>query len=146
MDLFQKISLFFHILSGMLIAVSAFGFPIVESAMRKESSFSLHKLSLNFSNLARLGGILAIITGIYNWISIGGAPGWLIVKLILFLWFVVSGVFVGVKYVSKRESIIESKGTSSEELSTINKAIATYSYINLAVFIVVVFLAVFKPF
>ncbi|CUS79342.1 Predicted integral membrane protein (DUF2269) [Candidatus Kryptonium thompsonii] len=146
MYLTLKISLFLHILSAMLIAVSAFGFPVVESSLRKENSFSLHKLSLNFSRLARVGGILAIITGIYNWISIGGAPGWLIVKLILFLWFVISGIFVGVKYISKRESILESKAIPSEELLKINKAIETYAYVNLAVFIVIVFLAVFKPF
>ena len=89
---------------------------------------------------------LDIITGIYNWISIGGAPRWLIVKLILFLWFVISGIFVGVIYISKRESILEAKAIPSEELLKINKAIETYAYVNLGVFIVIVFLAVFKPF
>ena len=146
MYLLQKISFFLHILSGMLIAVSAFGFPIVESALRKGNNLGLHRLSLKFSELARNGGVLAIITGIYNWISIGGVPKWLIVKLILFLWFVVSGIFVGIKYVSKRENILETGKTSSEELSSINKVIKVYSYINLVVFVVIVFLAVFKPF
>jgi hypothetical protein len=87
---------FFHLLSAMLISVAVFGLPIVESAIKQsqiEIALSLHRLSINFSRLARIGGILALLTGIYNWVHIGGFPGWLLVKLILFVWFVISGIF-----------------------------------------------------
>jgi len=130
----------------MLIAVSAFGFPMVELLLRRKPSNDLHTLSLSFSKFARLGGIIALITGIYNWVDIGGAPGWLIVKIVLFLWFVFSGIFVGSRYISKRGEILSAQSSREEELSRVNKAIVNYSYINLLVFILIVFLAVFKPF
>lgn len=146
MELISKISYFIHIISAILIGVSAFGFPIVESFFRSENSLILHKLSIKFSDFARNGGILSLITGIYNWILIGDVRWWLIAKIVLFLWFVVSGIFVGVKYIAKREELLLANQVSVEEVAKVSKAIAYYSYINLVVFLVIVFLAVFKPF
>lgn len=144
MEILSKISYFIHIISAILIGVSALGFPIVESVFRNENSLILHKLSLKFSGFARNGGILSLITGIYNWILIGEVRWWLIVKVVLFLWFMVSGIFVGVKYISKREELLLANQIS--EVEKVSKGIAYYSYINLVVFVVIVFLAVFKPF
>ncbi len=140
---------FFHLLSAMLISVAVFGLPIVESAIKqsqRESALSLHRLSINFSRLASIGGVLALLTGIYNWAHIGGFPGWLLVKLILFVWFVISGIFVGVKYVSKRGEILSSGDPDEGELGKLNGAIRGYAYINLFVFLLIVFLAVFRIF
>ncbi|MCS7229483.1 MAG: hypothetical protein NZ923_05545 [Candidatus Kryptonium sp.] len=103
-------------------------------------------MSIKFSDFARNGGILSLITGIYNWILIGDVRWWLIAKIVLFLWFVVSGIFVGVKYIAKREELLLANQVSVEEVAKVSKAIAYYSYINLVVFLVIVFLAVFKPF
>ncbi len=144
--LLHEISFFLHILSAMLISSSVFGFILVESLMGKSPSDTLHTLSLNFSKLAQLGGVVSIITGIYNWVEIGGLPGWLIVKIILFLWFVFSGIVVGARYFSARGKILSGGEVASEELARINKMIRNYSHINLVVFILIVFLAVFKPF
>lgn len=144
--IFHEISLFLHILSAMLISTSAFGFIVLESLMEKNPSDILHILSLNFSKLARLGGVVALITGIYNWIDMGNMPGWLIVKIILFLWFVISGAIVGARYFSARGKILSDGPTTSEELLKINKTIKNYSYVNLVIFVLIVFLAVFKPF
>lgn len=146
MELLSKISFFLHILSAMLIAVSVFGFSMIESAFGREMTLSLHKLSLKFSNLARNGGLLALITGIYNWFAIGNIQGWLIVKVILFIWFVISGVFVGVKYISKREKLLSEGQTPADEMVKVNKIIKVYSRLNLIIFILIVFLAVFRPF
>jgi uncharacterized membrane protein len=140
---------FFHLLSAMLISVAVFGLPIVESAIKqsqREIALSLHKLSINFSRLASIGGVLALLTGIYNWVYIGGFPGWLLVKLILFVWFVISGIFVGVKYVSKRGEILSSGDPAEGKLGKLNDAIRVYAYINLFVFLLIVFLAVFRIF
>ncbi len=144
--LLYQISFFLHILSAMLISSSVVGFILVESLMEKNPNGDLHTLSLNFSKLARLGGIFALITGIYNWVEGGGLPGWLLIKVILFLWFVVSGVVVGMRYFSTRGEILSGGEVAAEELKTINRAIKNYSYLNLVVFILIVFLAVFKPF
>ncbi len=144
--LLHEISLFIHILSAMLISTSVVGFILVESLMGKAPSNGLHILSLNFSKLAQLGGVVALITGIYNWAEIGGLPGWLIVKVILFLWFVISGAVVGARYFSARGKILSSGEVASEGLVRVNRMIRNYSYINLVVFVLVVFLAVFKPF
>jgi uncharacterized membrane protein len=130
----------------MLISSSVVGFVLVESFMEKNRNNDLHTLSLNFSKLARLGGVFALLTGIYSWVEEGGLPGWLLVKAVLFVWFIVSGVIVGAKYFSTRGKILSGGEVASEELTRINRTIKNYSYINLVVFVLIVFLAVFKPF
>ncbi len=144
--LLHQISFFLHILSAMLISSSVIGFILVESLIERNPNSDLHTLSLNFSKLARLGGVIALITGIYNWVEEVGLPGWLLVKVILFVWFVISGVVVGARYFSTRGKILSGSEVASEELIKINRAIRNYSYVNLVVFILIVFLAVFKPF
>ncbi|CUU01997.1 Predicted integral membrane protein (DUF2269) [Candidatus Thermokryptus mobilis] len=147
--LIENIFFFLHLLSAMLISVAVFGLPIVELAIKqsqREIALSLHRLTIDFSRLARIGGFLALLTGIYNWVHIGGFPGWLLVKLILFVWFIISGIFVGVKYVSKRGEILSVGDPDEGKLGKLNDAIRRYAYINLLVFLLIVFLAVFKLF
>ncbi len=149
MTLDFKISFFLHILSAMLIAIAAFGLPVIEAGIRKnlgKESIALHGLSLTFSNFARFGGVLALLTGIYNWIKIGGFQGWLLVKVVLFLWFVVSGIIVGIRYFSKRGEMLNRENFDVGEVSKLNVAIKNYSYVNIVVFVLIVFLAVSKPF
>ncbi len=145
----DDIFFFLHLLSAMLISVAVFGLPIVESAIKqsqREIALSLHRLTIDFSRLARIGGVLALLTGIYNWVHIGSLPGWLLVKLILFVWFIISGIFVGTKYVSKRSEILNAGNSDEEAIKRLNDIIRKYGYVNLFVFVIIVALAVFKIF
>ncbi len=145
----MKISLFFHLLSAMLISASVFAVLVVESFLRRSQgneSLTLHKLSQSLSRFASFGGVLALLTGIYNWISIGETKGWLIVKIILFVWFVISGIAVGRLYFSKRGEVLSRGNFDVAEILKFNLAIRNYSIVNLVVFVLIVFLAVFKPF
>lgn len=145
----MKFSFFIHLLSAMLISASVFGVLVVESFLRKSQgivTLALHKLSQSLSRFASFGGVLALLTGIYNWVSIGETGGWLIVKIILFIWFVVSGIVAGRLYFSKRGEVLSKENFSDDEIFKINRAIWNYSVVNAVVFVLIVFLAVFKPF
>ncbi len=145
----MKFSFFIHLLSAMLISTSVFGVLLVESFLRKSQgneALTLHKLSQSFSRFASFGGVFALLTGIYNWVSIGEVGRWLVVKIILFVWFVVSGVVAGRLYFSKRGEVLNKENFVADEVLKFNRAIWNYSVINAVVFVLIVFLAVFKPF
>ena len=140
-----KISIFIHILSVALIYVAVFGMPVVESLLRKESdsgkAFSLHQISLKFSQLARIGGVLVLLSGIGNMVFTEvGLPLWLVLKLILFLLFVVLGVIFGRRYFSAREEALK----SGADVEVLNSKIQRFVNLNILIFILIIFLAVFK--
>jgi uncharacterized membrane protein SirB2 len=114
----------------------------------KEKSRSLLQIMSRFSRLIGIGAAVLILTGLGMMVITGGVfgeQGWFRIKFALVILLVLNGVFIGRRQGSRlRKLIIDSGFDLTRQTTRLQKNLNRFYLTQLAIFLVIIFLSVFK--
>jgi uncharacterized membrane protein SirB2 len=116
--------------------------------LEKEKSRSLLQVMSRYSRLIGIGAALLILTGLGMMVITGGVFGeqwWFRIKFALVILLVLNGVFIGRRQGSRlRKLIVDSGFDLTRQTTRLRSNLNRFYLTQLAIFLVIIFLSVFK--